>query len=98
MNSCDVNHVKPTKFFSSPQGKVRKRPGAWAIQPLCCCGHQIRPSSPRTKDSTVTDQLVAERNWAGNYSYQAPQLAHPASAEELQGLVAGAQKVRALGS
>ncbi|MDQ0239319.1 MULTISPECIES: FAD-binding protein [Arthrobacter] len=46
----------------------------------------------------MTDQLVAERNWAGNYSYQAPQLAHPASAEELQGLVAGAQKVRALGS
>ncbi len=46
----------------------------------------------------MTDQLVAERNWAGNYSYQAPQLAHPASVEELQGLVAGAKKIRALGS
>ncbi|MDQ0028746.1 FAD-binding protein [Arthrobacter bambusae] len=46
----------------------------------------------------MTDQLVAERNWAGNYSYQATQLAHPASVEELQGLVAGAKKIRALGS
>jgi xylitol oxidase len=46
----------------------------------------------------VIDQLVTERNWAGNYSYQAPQIAHPASLAELQELVAGAAKIRALGS
>ena len=46
----------------------------------------------------MADQLVAERNWAGNYSYRAPQLARPSSVEELQGLVAGARKIRALGS
>ena len=50
------------------------------------------------KDSTVIDQLVTERNWAGNYGYQAAQLAHPASVAELQDVVAGAGKVRALGS
>ncbi len=46
----------------------------------------------------MTDQLVAERNWAGNYSYQAPQIAHPESVAELQALVAGARHIRALGS
>ncbi|MFE4230622.1 FAD-binding protein [Arthrobacter sp. NPDC056886] len=42
--------------------------------------------------------MVTERNWAGNYGYQAQQIAHPASVAELQELVAGAGKVRALGS
>jgi len=46
----------------------------------------------------VTDQLVAERNWAGNYSYQAPRIAHPENVAELQALVAGARRIRALGS
>jgi xylitol oxidase len=50
------------------------------------------------KDSTVIDQMVTERNWAGNYGYQAPRIAHPASMAELQDLVAGTGKVRALGS
>ena len=46
----------------------------------------------------MIDQMVTERNWAGNYGYQAPQIAHPASVAELQDLVAGAAKIRALGS
>jgi xylitol oxidase len=50
------------------------------------------------KDATVIDQMVTERNWAGNYGYQAPRIAHPSSMAELQDLVAGARKIRALGS
>ena len=50
------------------------------------------------KDSTVIDQMVTERNWAGNYGYQAPRITHPASVAELQDLVAGTAKIRALGS
>ncbi|HEX9087443.1 MAG TPA: FAD-binding protein, partial [Arthrobacter sp.] len=46
----------------------------------------------------MIDQMVTERNWAGNYSYQAPRIAHPASMAELQDLVAGAGKISALGS
>lgn len=46
----------------------------------------------------MIDQLVTERNWAGNYGYQAPRFAHPESLVELQDLVAGAAKVSALGS
>jgi len=42
--------------------------------------------------------MVTERNWAGNYGYQAPRITHPASVAELQDLVAGAAKIRALGS
>ncbi len=37
-------------------------------------------------------------NWAGNYEYVARELATPGSLEELQELVAGAEKVKALGS
>jgi xylitol oxidase len=44
------------------------------------------------------DQLAMERNWAGNHSYRAPVIAHPAIVEELQELVAGAERIRALGS
>nr|WP_197515811.1 FAD-binding protein [Arthrobacter sp. U41] len=44
------------------------------------------------------DQLVTERNWAGNYGYQAPEIAHPGSLEELQERVARASKIRPLGS
>ena len=46
----------------------------------------------------MIDQMVTERNWAGNYGYQAARIAHPASFAELQDVVAGAPKVRALGS
>lgn len=46
----------------------------------------------------MIDQLVTERNWAGNYGYQAAKMSHPASVAELQEVVAGAGKVRALGS
>lgn len=42
--------------------------------------------------------MVNERNWAGNYGYQAPRIAHPANMAELQDLVANAGKVSALGS
>lgn len=39
-----------------------------------------------------------ERNWAGNHSYRAGVIAHPARLEELQELVAGTERIRALGS
>jgi len=38
------------------------------------------------------------RNWAGNYTYRARELHRPASLEELQEVVAGAARVRVLGS
>ncbi len=44
------------------------------------------------------DQLARDLNWAGNLSYTAPAIAHPATVEELQELVARAARVRALGS
>ena len=46
----------------------------------------------------MIDQMVTERNWAGNYGYRAPRIAHPANMVELQDVVAGAGKIRALGS
>jgi FAD/FMN-containing dehydrogenase len=55
----------------------------------------VRPSR---KASTVIDQRETERNWAGNHRYQALLMAHPSSVAELQGLVATAGKIRALGS
>lgn len=44
------------------------------------------------------DLPVDERNWAGNYTYGASRIAHPDSMVELQELVAGAGRIRALGS
>jgi xylitol oxidase len=38
------------------------------------------------------------RNWAGNYEYRARTVHRPASVEELQEIVAGAARIRALGS
>jgi xylitol oxidase len=38
------------------------------------------------------------RNWAGNYTYRAARLHRPTSLEQLQELVAGGRKLRALGS
>ena len=37
-------------------------------------------------------------NWAGNHTYGAPRVHRPATVEELQDVVAGAERVRALGS
>jgi alditol oxidase len=37
-------------------------------------------------------------NWAGNYRYRARRIARPASLSELQSIVAGSDRVRALGS
>lgn len=37
-------------------------------------------------------------NWAGNYTYRAGVVHHPGSVEELQELVAGAPRIRALGT
>ncbi|KFF59925.1 FAD-binding protein [Cryobacterium sp. MLB-32] len=42
--------------------------------------------------------MTTELNWAGNYRYRAATLAAPAGVDELQQLVAGADRVRALGS
>ena len=41
---------------------------------------------------------MAERNWAGNHVYRASSIARPRTFEELQALVAGSPRVRALGS
>ena len=41
---------------------------------------------------------MVERNWAGNHTYRAQRVARPTSTEELQELVAGAERIRALGS
>lgn len=43
-------------------------------------------------------QGMLEWNWAGNYSYGATEIQQPATLEELRSVVAGAAKVRALGS
>ena len=37
-------------------------------------------------------------NWSGNYTYRAPRLHRPASVEQLQAVVAGADRAKALGS
>lgn len=41
---------------------------------------------------------MGELNWAGNYEYRAARIATPASLDELREAIAGATKVRALGS
>jgi xylitol oxidase len=41
---------------------------------------------------------MVERNWAGNHAYRAQRVARPTSVEQLQELVAGNERVRALGS
>jgi xylitol oxidase len=41
---------------------------------------------------------VNETNWAGNYRYQAAKLQRPSTLEQLQEVVAGAPRVRVLGS
>jgi xylitol oxidase len=53
----------------------------------------------RPADSTAGDADSApELNWAGNYRYTAPAIHRPRTMEEVQEVVAGAAKIRALGS
>lgn len=53
----------------------------------------------RTPGSTIASRGSApELNWAGNYRYTAPDIHRPRTLEEVQELVAGATKIRALGS
>lgn len=42
--------------------------------------------------------ITSERNWAGNYTYRAARIHHPASVDELCEIVARAPKIHALGS
>ncbi|WP_380166567.1 FAD-binding protein [Jannaschia sp. R86511] len=46
----------------------------------------------------MTDTLTPTTNWAGNVTFSARAVHHPTSVAELQQLVAGAERVRALGS
>ncbi len=49
--------------------------------------------------SGASDKAAAPRaNWAGNYQYRAPHLYTPATVDEVQKIVAGAKKVKALGT
>jgi len=51
-----------------------------------------------TVSSTMTRGAAPELNWAGNYRYTAAAIHRPRTLEEVQDVVAGAAKVRALGS
>lgn len=51
-----------------------------------------------TVSSTTTRGAAPELNWAGNYRYTADAIHRPRTLEEVQDAVAGAAKVRALGS
>lgn len=42
--------------------------------------------------------MTEERNWAGNYAYAAKKILYPETVEQVQEIVAQAQKVRTLGS
>ena len=47
----------------------------------------------------MLEQHAGDRlNWAGNYEYRARTIEHPTSLADLQRIVAGATRVRALGS
>jgi alditol oxidase len=46
----------------------------------------------------AVEQGTIETNWAGNHRYGAAEINHPETEDELRALVAGADKVRALGS
>ena len=53
---------------------------------------------PSTAGGDRQTGAMVERNWAGNVTYGAARLERPRSVPELQELVAGADRVRALGS
>jgi len=46
----------------------------------------------------AVEQGTIETNWAGNYRYGAAEINHPETEDELRALVAGADKISALGS
>ena len=46
----------------------------------------------------LADRSALATNWSGNYTYTAERLHRPASLSELQEFVAGARRVRVLGS
>ena len=46
----------------------------------------------------MTETHVPERNWAGNYTYQAQKLHRPTTIEQVQQIVANAASVHMLGS
>ncbi|SEG70414.1 xylitol oxidase [Bryocella elongata] len=48
--------------------------------------------------SVTAPHQGAHTNWAGNYTFTAPQVDHPASAEEVRKLVVAAKHAKALGS
>jgi alditol oxidase len=47
---------------------------------------------------SAAETPVPETNWAGNHTFQAPQIAHPATVEDVQTLVRQSEKVKALGA
>jgi xylitol oxidase len=42
--------------------------------------------------------MARERNWANNYTFKAARIHHPASVEEVRGLVARSTRIRAIGT
>lgn len=55
---------------------------------------KLRPSLG-TKEESVSG---TERNWAGNHTYRASRIHRPAALDELRRIVAGADRIHALGS
>jgi xylitol oxidase len=50
------------------------------------------------QDRAVTGREAPERNWAGNHTFAARRLHRPSTLEQLQEIVAGADRIHALGS
>ncbi len=61
------------------------------LSPLSSC-------SPKEKTNAVSDAAAPRTNWAGNYTYKAPQLHEPTTIDELQALVKKLNSQKALGS
>ena len=61
------------------------------VVPFAACSRQAQLPSP-------VDDPAARQNWAGNYTYRAERLYRPGSVEEVQELVIGLGKQKALGS
>jgi xylitol oxidase len=54
--------------------------------------------SPNTKKTAAQDVMETRKNWAGNYTYKAKELHEPNTVEELQTLIKGSGRHKALGS
>src|SRR5215471_1798234 len=52
----------------------------------------------RKRRKVMTEAHALERNWAGNYTYQAQKLHRPTTIEQVQEIVANAASVHVLGS